>query len=160
MLALSGVPAEITIRYREAMESTWWTRDLPVLDAAVQLFQTQDFVEVGALATATGFEPEVVARSLLDMRYRYVSEVQGMGPKEKWCITGVTPEARQAVGQWPTPENVVDSLAQAFTRAAEHEPDPERKGMLRTVGGFLAGTGKDIATEVASKVILHQARMG
>ena len=32
--------------------------------------------------------------------------------------------------------------------------------MLRTVGGFLAGTGKDIATEVASKVILHQADMG
>lgn len=142
------------------MESTWWTRDLLILDAAVQLFQTQDFVEVGELAKATGFEPEVVARSLFDMRYRYVSEVQSMGPKEQWCITDVTPEARQAVGQWPTPENVVDSLAQAFTVAAEHEPDPERKGMLRTVGSFLAGTGKDIATEVASKVILHQAGIG
>jgi hypothetical protein len=141
------------------MEDTWWSRDLPVLDAAVQLFQTQDFVEVGELAQATGFDAETVGRSLMDMRYVYVSEVQGMGPTEQWCITGVTAEARQAVGQWPTPENVIDRLAQAFSAAAEHEPDPERKGMLRTVGGFLAGTGKDIATEVAAKVILHQAGM-
>ena len=59
-------------------------------------------------------------------------------------------------GQWPTPENVVASLAVAFSTATEHEPDPERRGKLRAVGGFLADTGKDFAAEVVAKVIAHQ----
>ncbi|MGE5136762.1 MAG: hypothetical protein ACM32E_28180 [Gemmatimonadota bacterium] len=135
------------------MEDTWWSRDLPVLDATVKLFQRQDFVEVGELARATGFEVTDVAQALLDMRYVYVSEIQSMGPKDQWCITGVTAKARRAVGQWPTPENVVARLAEAFTAAAEQEPDSERRSKLRAVGGFLAETGKDFAAEVVAKVI-------
>lgn len=138
------------------MEDTWWSRDLPVLDAAVGLFQDKDFVEVGDLAGETGFEPKDVARALLDMRYVYVSEIQSMGDMDQWCITGVTPAARRAVGQWPTPENVVARLAEAFIAAAEQEPDSERRGKLRAVGGFLADTGKDFAAEVVAKVIAHQ----
>src|SRR6516165_10828232 len=104
-----------------AMEDTWWSRDLPVLDAAVQLFQEQDFVEAGELARATGFDVKDVARALRDMQGHYVGQIQSMGDMDRWCITEVTPEARRAVGQWPTPENVVDRLAEAFTAAAEHE---------------------------------------
>jgi hypothetical protein len=135
------------------MEDTWWTRDLPVLDAAVTLFQSEDFVEVGDLARATGFEPGDVAQALRDMEGVFVGKIQGMGEMERWCITEVTPEARRAVGQWPTPENVVARLAEAFTAAAEHEPDPERKSKLRAVGSWLADTGKGIATQVISTVI-------
>jgi hypothetical protein len=103
---------------------------------------------------------EDVAQALRDMEDVYVGKVQGMGEMHRWCITEVTPEARRAVGQWPTPEKVVARLAEAFSAAAETEPDPQRKGMLRTVGGFLAGTGKDIATEVAAKVIMQKTGMG
>ena len=138
------------------MEDTWWSRDLPVLDAAVQLFQEQDFVEAGELARATGFDVKDVARALRDMQGHYVGQIQSMGDMDRWCITEVTPEARRAVGQWPTPENVVDRLAEAFTAAAEHEPDTERRSKLREVGGFLAETGKDFAAEIVAKVIAHQ----
>ena len=138
------------------MEDTWWSRDLPVLDAAVELFQEQDFVEAGELARVTGFEVKDVARALRDMQGHYVGQIQSMGDMDRWCITEVTPEARRAVGQWPTPENVVDRLAEAFTAAAEQEPDPERRSKLRAVGGFLAETGKDFAAEVVAKVIAHQ----
>ncbi len=72
------------------------------------------------------------------------------------CITEVTPAARRAVGQWPTPENVVARLAEAFSAAAEHEPDRERRGKLRALGSFLGETGKDFAAEVVAKVIVHQ----
>ena len=47
----------------------------------------------------------------------------------------VTP--RQAVGQWTTPENVVARPAEAFSAAAEQEPDPERRGKLRAVASAL-----------------------
>ncbi len=61
--------------------------------------------------------------------------------KDRWCVTEVTADARRAVGQWPTPENVVASLAAAFSTAAEQEPDHERRGKLRSVASFLADTG-------------------
>lgn len=141
------------------MESTWWNRDLPVLDAAVRLFQEQDFVEVRDLARETGQKPKDVAQALLDMRYEYVSEVQSMGDKEDWSIGSVTAEARRAVGQWPTPENVVASLAMAFSTAAEEESDPERRGKLRSIASFLADTGKDLAADIVAKVIARHTGM-
>lgn len=141
------------------MEDTWWSRDLPVLDTAVQLFQQQDFVYVEDLARETGFEVKDVGRALRDMQGVFVGQIMGIGDMERWCITEVTPEARRAVGQWPTPENVVARLAEAFSAAAEHEPDPERRGKLRALGSFLADTGKDFAAEVVAKVIAHQTGM-
>ena len=60
------------------------------------------------------------------------------------------------MGQWPTPENVVARLAEAFSAAAEHKPDPARRGKLRTVGSFLDDTRKDFAAEIVAKVIAHQ----
>lgn len=100
-----------------------------------------------------------VAQALLDMRHEYVSEIQSMGPKDQWCISGVTPEARHAVGQWPTPENVVDRLAEAFATAAEEEQDSERRSKLRAVGSFLGESGRDLAAEIVAKVIAHQTGM-
>ena len=97
-----------------------------------------------------------MARALRDMQGHYVGQIQNMGDMDRWCITEVTPEARRAVGQWPTPENVVDRLAEAFTAAAEHELDTERRSKLREVAGFLAETGKDFAAELVAKVIAHQ----
>lgn len=141
------------------MEDTWWSRDLPVLDAAVHLFQQQDFVYVEDLARETGFEVRDVGRALRDMQGVFVGQIMSMGDMERWCITEVTPEARRAVGQWPTPENVIARLAEAFSAAAEHEPDPERRGKLRALGSFLADTGKDFAAEVVAKVIAHQTGM-
>lgn len=137
------------------MEDTWFSRDLPVLNAAVKLFQDKDFVEVRDLARATGCEPKDVARALIDMRGVYVGELQSMGDMDQWCITEVTPAARRAVGQWPTPESVVALLAEAFSAAASHESDPERRSKLRALGSFLADTGKGIAAEVIAKVIVH-----
>jgi hypothetical protein len=64
------------------------------------------------------------------------------------------------VGQWPTPDSLVDQLAAAFESAADAEPDPGRKGRLRQVAGFLGTTGHDVATEVVSKVIMRSLGVG
>jgi hypothetical protein len=45
------------------VDDTWWSRDLPVLDAAVRLAEDEDFVYVGDLARETGFDPEDVFRA-------------------------------------------------------------------------------------------------
>jgi hypothetical protein len=77
------------------------------------------------------------------------------GIPDSWYVTEVTPEARRAVGQWPTAESLAARLAEAFSEAADEETDPERKSRLRQLAGFLAETGKDIVAEVIAKVVLH-----
>jgi hypothetical protein len=90
----------------------------------------------------------------------YVDLQKTMGDPSRWFVKAVTPKARQAVGQWPTPENVVARLAEAFAAAAGQERDPERRGKLRAIAGFLGETGKDFAAEVVAKVISRQTGMG
>lgn len=146
------------------MEDTWVNRDLPVLDAIVRLLDEGNFlVTVNDVASETGFDPATVDRAITALEGSYVAEYQRLmsgGDPRSWRVEKVTPAARTAVGQWPTPEGLVDRLAEAFGKAAEDEPDTKKKGKLREVAAFFASTGRDVATEVASKVILHSTGMG
>lgn len=146
------------------MEDTWFSRDLPVLDATVRLLDEGNFmVRVIDIAEATGLDVRAVDRALdaLEGRYvvKYNKQMTGGNP-ETWYVTKVTGAARQAVGQWPTPASVTARLAKAFGDAAETEADPDKKGRLQQVASFLGSTGRDVATEVVSKVILRSAGMG
>ena len=72
---------------------------------------------------------------------------------------------RGALGRWqeeldPTPEVLVDRLAEAFGDAAEQETDPKRRRRLREIASAFGETGRDLAVEVAARVILRQTGMG
>src|SRR5690348_18291442 len=64
-------------------------------------------------------------------------------------VGAVTPAARQAVGQWPSGENLVQQLIDGLTVAAEREADPDRKNGLRQAAGLLGGAVRDVAVGVA-----------
>lgn len=77
-----------------------------------------------------------------------------------WHLVGfAVPILFPMIGGLPW-EAIVDALAEAFGSAAEQERDPEKKGKLRQVAGFLQSTGRDVAAEVVSKVILRSAGIG
>jgi hypothetical protein len=138
------------------MDDTWASRDLPVLDAAVRLLEDDSEVKVADIAAQTGLDGGTVAASLDALEGEYVVEVhRTMGDPSVWTITRITATARRAVGEWPTPESLVDQLAAASAVAAVKEPDSEKKGRLRQVAGFLGSAGRDVATDVVSKVIGH-----
>ncbi len=124
------------------MDDTWWTRDLPVLDVAVRLLEHHDLPEVTDIPRETGPCSRGCGGA-------YVDVPKTMGDVEGWFVKTVTPQARCAVGQWPTPESVVDRLAEAFGAAAER--DPERRGKLRALANFLGEAGRDFAAEVVAK---------
>lgn len=54
---------------------------------------------------------------------------------------------------------MIDRLAEAFGKAAEHEPDVKKRRRLREVANMLGTTGRDLAVEVAARVILRQTGM-
>lgn len=136
------------------MEYTWGPREMPVLSAVVALLEQSYMVTVSDIAERTGLELAEVARSLdaLDPVYVDFRKTETGGDPTFWYVLKATPEARQAVGQWPTAEGLVDQLAKAFRDAAENEDDPERHYQLRQAAGLLDSGIRDVAIQVAATI--------
>ena len=136
------------------LDDTWGPRDIPVLRAVVELLGHSYMVTVSDIAQQTGLQQAEVARSLDAMDPTYVDfrKTETGGDPTFWYVLKVTPQARQAVGQWPTAEGLIDRLAQAFRDAAEREEDPERLYQLRQAAGLLGGGIRDIAVAVAAGI--------
>lgn len=142
------------------MEDTWASRDLPVLDATVRLLEGSPDPEVSDLASETGLAPEVVARALRAMNGAFLDLQMTAGDPESWFVRRVYPSARQVVGQWPTPDSLIARLADGFSAAADHEADPEKKKTLRSFAAMFGGAGRDIAVDVAARIIEHRIGLG
>jgi hypothetical protein len=142
------------------VEDTWASRELPVLDATVQLMETNPLPAVRDIAAAAGMDIETTGRALQALDGTYVDLSISMGGPESWNVQAVSADARREVGQWPTAESLITRLAEAFSTAAEQEPDPEKKSRLRSIAGMLGGAGYQIAVDVAARVVEHQMGMG
>jgi hypothetical protein len=127
---------------------------MPVLNSVVELLGHSYMVTVSDIAARTGLELAEVARSLDAMDPTFVDfrKTETGGDPTFWYVNRVTPEARRAVGQWPTPEGLVDRLVQAFNNAADHEEDAERHYQLRQAAGLLGETVRDVAVKVAATI--------
>jgi hypothetical protein len=136
------------------VEDTWGIRDLPVLNAVVELLGQSYMVTVSDIAERTGLDLAEVARSLDAMDPTFVDfrKTETGGDPRFWYVNRVTPEARQAIGQWPTADSLVDRLVKAFSDAADREEDAERHYQLRQAAGLLGETVRDVAIQVAATV--------
>jgi len=137
------------------VKETWVDRDLPVLDATVSLLEESYMVTVSDIADRTGLDLADVSRALetLDPTYLDFRKTTTGGDPRFWYVHKATPEGRRAVGQWPTPEALITSLAGELTAAAERETDPERKGLLSYSARLLGDTLRDLVIEAAARVL-------
>jgi hypothetical protein len=110
------------------------------------------YPQVSDLAEITGRDPMEVYQALkaLDGTYVELREYMTGGDPNPHTVRAISPEARRAVGQWPSPDVWVDRLVQALREAAEREPDPEKKGRLRAMAEGLGGFARDVAVGVLS----------
>jgi hypothetical protein len=137
------------------VESTWETRDLPVLDAIVRYYDEQDGPEipdVETFAKLTGMDPGQVARAVRALSPRFIKTGPSLGGLIDVAIMGVTDEARQAVGQWPTPESLADRIVVALLEAADREPDERKRTKLRAAADALGGFSRDLLVNVIANV--------
>jgi hypothetical protein len=127
---------------------------MPVLNSVVELLGHSYMVTVSDIAARTGLEQAEVARSLDAMDPTFVDfrKTETGGDPTFWYVNKVTPEARRAVGQWPTPEGLVDRLVEAFNNAADHEEDAERHYQLRQAAGLIGESLRDVAVRVAATI--------
>jgi hypothetical protein len=138
-----------------AVHDTWATRELPVLNATVSLLEESYMVTVSDIAHRTGLEAPVVARSLeaLDPAYLDFRKTETGGDPTFWYVLKVTPQARRAVGQWPTPDSFVTRLAEELSTAAAQEEDTERKGLLSYAARLIGDTLREAAVRAAGQVL-------
>lgn len=147
------------------MDDTWAHRDLPVLDAIVNIFDKPDryqmrMPEVVELSGLPQEEVQAALRVLANASPPYITGTGASGLTYPLIISDVTERARRAVGQWPTPESLVNQVVDGLNEAATHESEPGKKRALREAASVLGDTAKDVATEIAAKIIVHAGGMG
>lgn len=126
-----------------------------MLDATVSLLEESYMVTVSDIATRTGLDSATVARSLeaLDPVYVDFRKTTTGGDPTFWYVLKVTPQARRAVGQWPTPDSFVTKLAAELSAAASQEADVERKGLLSYAARLIGDTVRAAAVRAAGEVL-------
>lgn len=137
------------------VHDTWAARDLPVLDAAIALLEHSFMVTVTDIAARCGLAPAVVAAALdaLDPLYVDFRKTTTGGDPRYWYVFKVTPEARRAVGQWPTAQALISRLAAELAAEAADEPDAERQGLLVYAARLVGDTLRDAAVRAAGQVL-------
>jgi predicted transcriptional regulator len=137
------------------VHDTWTDRDLPVLEATVALLEQSFMVTVTDIAARTGFEPSVVATALetLDPIYVDFRKTVTGGDPRFWYVYKATPEARRAVGQWPTAEALASRLAEELTAAARQEPDADQRSLLVYAARLIGDTLREATVRAAGHVL-------
>jgi hypothetical protein len=140
------------------VDSTWETRDLPVLEAMVRHFDDVEVhrLDIDPLAAMTALPRTEVERALKALHEAVPPYIAGhMTAQASYPIvlSGVTERARRAVGQWPTPESWADRMTQALNEAADQEPNPEKKGLLRQTADVVGGIAREVIIRTATGTI-------
>jgi hypothetical protein len=140
------------------MESTWETRDLPVLENIVRTYdETGVSPDPSEIAESCGLSRDEIQRALRALQHNDPSLVTRMhvagGGAGVVAIGAPTGHARRMVGAWPTPDDLADRIIAALNDAADNEQDEVKKGKLRRAAEAVAGVGRDILTDVTAQVI-------
>lgn len=146
------------------MEDTWTNRDLPVLEAIVQMSEADaaGFIDPAQIAQLCGLaesETQSALRALNGEVPPFVTDMRTSASGHIFLVGAPTGQARRAVGAWPTPESLADRLVRALDEAADREPDEERKGFLRKTASYLGNAGRDLAVEIGATAINRQMGM-
>lgn len=130
---------------------TWTNRDLPVLKAAVDIFESgdDDNIEPDAIARRTGFTADDVQRALRVLyKHPYLDPDSGLsdGNGEVLFVGEPTGDGLRAAGNWPSPQAIVDRLVAAIEAAAEDESrSTEDRGLLRKTALTMRGVAYQVA---------------
>jgi hypothetical protein len=139
----------------DPLPDTWTERDLPVLLAALRRSDAGEFPSLEEIRQEVGLSVDQMRVSVDALRNAlppyFEVTLYSMGPDVMGgVVDGVGERARRELGTWPTSENVVDEIVRALQRAAETEPEPERRTRLRTIADGLGGFARDVAVGVVS----------
>ncbi|CDQ43119.1 hypothetical protein [Mycolicibacterium neoaurum] len=129
-------------------EDTWHNRDLPVLRAAVDIYErTGRTMKPRQIEQECGFDAETVQRALRVLNLQpYFEKTSGAFGGGILLVGAPTAEALRVAGQWPTPEGQLERLVAAFEAVAADDTRPEEeRSRAAKVGLWLTGALSQVA---------------
>lgn len=131
------------------MEDTWFERDLPVLDAAVRIYDEtgRSMIRATELERVTGFDHDTVQRALRALNTdEYFEKATGAFGGQVLGVATPTGAARRAVGAWPSGDLLTERLIAALESAADDTSRPEEeRGRFRQAATWIKGFGYQVA---------------
>jgi hypothetical protein len=132
----------------------WRTCDLPVLLHLVHRLEVDGEHRVDTPLAVDDLEPTQVEAAL--RRLEEAGFIKGVTTAESSypvVITSVTARALQAVGAWPSPEQLVDRLLAALDHAAKHANTNEERSRARRTLDALGTAGRDVLVNAAGAAL-------
>ena len=144
--------------HRPEVESTWATRELPILVATLRRLDAGEdsaaIEDIGREASLSPRELLAGVRALESADPPYVrAQLAGGWSDERFgggVISTVSERARRELGAWPSADDLLEQLVAVLAAAADEESEPERKSLLRAAADVLSGMARDIAVNVIS----------
>lgn len=134
-------------------EETWGWREVPVMRTVIRLAEQPVFTEIrdSEIVNATDLTKQEVRQSLRALNPTFLNARRaGTG---EMTVYRITDKARQAAGQWPSPDSWIDDLVQALRAAADYEHDEEKRSRLRQAAEVLSGIAKEtVVALIAQKI--------
>jgi hypothetical protein len=129
---------------------TWNTRDLPVLQAVVDIYEDSGtyLTRATAIERRTGLDPDMVQRALrrLNSQPSFFEKVVEASGGQIVMVGPPTADALRVAGAWPSPEQLLQRLINALETAADDDArGPEERSKFRQAASYLGS----IATQVA-----------
>ena len=122
---------------RAMSDDTWNNRDLPVLKAAVDIYDRAGrAIKPREIERECGLDEETVQRALRALnREPYFEKVTESFGGGIMLVGAPTADALRAAGQWPTPEAQLERMIAALEAAADDEgrDDAERSRFRQAI---------------------------
>jgi hypothetical protein len=108
------------------------------------------------IARLAALDEEQAKRALKALHEAEPALIRGMtidqAPYPVW-VTGVTERGRREAGAWPEPGQLADRLLAALEKAADAEPEGEKRTALKRALAFLGGAGRDVLVQTTATVL-------
>jgi predicted transcriptional regulator len=129
---------------------TWANRDLPVLKAIVKIFELDGApISVTAICHQARLDKDTVQRAIQALYAEPYLQREGRMTAANGGVVyagAPTGDALRAVGNWPTPESLIDRLASALEKAGDDNDRPtEERSKLRNLALGMRGFGYQVA---------------
>jgi DNA-binding MarR family transcriptional regulator len=141
------------------VDDTWFSRDLPVLEAAVRLNDADPYVgpTVRDIAADTGVDSDAVMRALKALEHTGYVEVRWMmsgGGSSR--VSAVDERARRIAGAWPSAEDLADRILAVLDERIEHAGDDEERSKWSKIRAGVLSAGRDFLVELSAAVLTRQ----
>lgn len=136
--------------YAGPMQSTWLTREVPLLEAIGEAESEDVLTSSEWLAGRTGLtlrETNIALKALLTAIPPYIEAIDsGSAAGPDYLDVELAERGRRVVGAWPPADGGVEALLALITERLDETTDEEEKSKLAKLRDGVQSVGKDVGT--------------